>query len=185
MASGYSASREPSSRAATCPASPHEFAFEFVGLVGLADPLRASAAAAVEGMPVGRHPGRDDHGRLPGDSGGHRTPGGTRRRSRHNRTDARNHGRSRAEPGHRKSKRIRPDHARPEAQDRQRAEGCGRRRRHDRRRRQRRAFAQGRPHRRRDGRKGHGRGARSFRDRSPRRRLRLDRQGRSSRAADL
>ncbi len=30
------------------PASPRQFAFEFVGLVGLADPLRASAAAAVK-----------------------------------------------------------------------------------------------------------------------------------------
>ena len=34
--------------AGALPDSPREFAFEFVGLVGLADPLRASAAAAVK-----------------------------------------------------------------------------------------------------------------------------------------
>jgi Ca2+-transporting ATPase len=64
-------------------------------------------------------------------------------------------------------------------------EGRRRDRGDDGRRRQRRAVAQGRSHRRCDGRKGHGRRPRSLRDRPPGRGLRLDRQGRAARAANL
>ena len=52
------------------PESQHDFAFEFLGLVGLADPLRPSVPAAVARMPVRRHHGGDDHRRLSGDRHG-------------------------------------------------------------------------------------------------------------------
>ena len=58
------------------PDDPHGFRFEFLGLVGLADPLRAERAGRRGGMPLRRHPGGDDHRRLSGDRQGDRQAGG-------------------------------------------------------------------------------------------------------------
>ena len=46
--------------------APHDFPFELLGLVGLADPLPPRRAGGDRGVPVGRNPGRHDHGRLSG-----------------------------------------------------------------------------------------------------------------------
>ena len=67
------------------PPRSHDFSFELLGLVGLEDPLRPSARAAIEDCPVGRDPCRDDHGRLPG----HGLAGGARDRPARRRSDDR------------------------------------------------------------------------------------------------
>ena len=46
--------------------------FELLGLVALADPLRAGVPAAVQRVPRRRHPRGDDHRRLPGHGACHR-----------------------------------------------------------------------------------------------------------------
>ena len=62
------------------PASPAQFEFEWLGLIGLADPVRPTVAAAVRECQGGRHPGRHDHRRLPGDCARDRAPGRPRKR---------------------------------------------------------------------------------------------------------
>ena len=105
------------------PASPREFAFEFVGLVGLADPLRASAAAAVKecrsagirvvmitgdypetAAAIARQAGLDASRVLTGQT-----------------LETMDEAELTRDIG--KANVFRPHHARPEAQDRQRAEG--------------------------------------------------------------
>ena len=63
----------------------------WLGLVGLADPLRASVPGGGGGVPRRRHPRGDDHRRLPGHRARDRAPGGHRRRRgvRHRRRDRR------------------------------------------------------------------------------------------------
>ena len=77
------------------PDSQHDFAFEFLGLVGLADPLRPSVPDAVRRMPVGWHQGSHDHRRLSGDRQSNRPPGRSRRRRSRDRRRARATQRSR------------------------------------------------------------------------------------------
>ena len=55
--------------------SEHDFDFEFVGLLGLADPLRAAGPGGDRRVPGGRHPRGDDHRRLPRHRARHRAPG--------------------------------------------------------------------------------------------------------------
>ena len=62
------------------PASQHDFTFEFLGLVGLADPLRRVSRCG-QRMPVGRHQGGHDYRRLSGDRRGDR-PSGRHRRAK-------------------------------------------------------------------------------------------------------
>ncbi len=45
----------------------HEFVFQFIGLIGLEDPIRPTVPAADQRMRRGGDQGGDDHGRLPGD----------------------------------------------------------------------------------------------------------------------
>ena len=122
---GCSASRARRSRATRCRESQRDFAFEFVGLIGLADPLRPSVPAAVARMPFGRHPRRDDHRRLSGDRARDRAPGRSRRddlvsgeRTATGSTTPSWRQRVRTRDG------IRADHAGAEAAHRQRAEGA-------------------------------------------------------------
>ena len=69
------------------PASPRELSFEFLGLVGLADPLARQRRRGGPRMPVGRHQGRHDHRRLSGDRERDRAAGRARtRRARDRRT---------------------------------------------------------------------------------------------------
>jgi P-type Ca2+ transporter type 2C len=89
-------------------------------------PCRSAAGERARGggrVSIRRHPGRDDHGRLSGDCGRHRAPGGAGRYPHHDRPGARKHGRRGAEAGNRRGQRVRPHHARPEAADRQGAQG--------------------------------------------------------------
>ena len=160
------------------PDSPRDFAFEFLGLVGLADPLRPSVVEAIARLPLGRHPGRDDHRRLSRDRPRDRAPGRARRPEKSSpATNSRNLTTTGLARRATHDDRLRADHAGAEAAHRRGAEGERRDRRDDRRRRQRRAVAEGRPYRHRHGRPRHRRGARGFVDRAARRRLRLDRQG--------
>ena len=57
------------------PDSQHGFAFEFIGLAGLADPLRASVPAAVAECRTAGIKVRHDHRRLSGDRQSHRPSG--------------------------------------------------------------------------------------------------------------
>ena len=79
-------------RRGACRSSPHDFDFEFVGLVGFEDPLRASVPAAIALVRPGRPAGEDDHRRLPRHRAGHRPPG--RHRRRRGRADRRRGGRA-------------------------------------------------------------------------------------------
>ena len=90
------------------PASPREFAFEFVGLVGLADPLRASAAAAVKECRSAGIRVVMITGDYPETAAAIARQAGLDAESRHDRPGARNHGRSRAEPGHRQRRTCSP-----------------------------------------------------------------------------
>ncbi len=60
----------PSAR--RCPASSTTFAFEFLGLVGLDDPVRPDGRRGGPRVRRGRHPRRDDHRRLSGHRPQHR-----------------------------------------------------------------------------------------------------------------
>ena len=152
-----------------CPTEQHDFDFEYLGLVGLHDPVRPDAADAVAECHARRHPGRDDHRRLPG----HRA-GSSPARSASTRQPASSPDRSsttmsddelaRRSPNR---QRVRPHGARAEASAHPRPQGQRRGRRHDRRRRQRRPGAARRRHRHRHGRSRH------------RRRPRVRRPGRS------
>ena len=180
-----SASARASFVGQTWPDSQHDFAFEFLGLVGLADPLRASVPAAVgecrsagikvvmitgdypaTARAIARQAGLDADDVVTGDE-----------------LEQLNDAELAAARPHRD--RVRADHAGAEAAHRQRAQGERRDRRDDRRRRQRRAVAQGGAHRHRDGRTRDRRGARGVVDRAARRRFRLDRQSRPARPPHL
>ena len=73
----------------TWPDLQHDFTFEFFGLVGLADPLRAERARRGGRMPIRRHQSGHDHRRLPGDRQSDRPPGGPRCRRPRDRRRAR------------------------------------------------------------------------------------------------
>ena len=108
------------------PGEQHDFRFEFLGLIGLADPVRPTVPAAIQECHTGRHPGRDDHGRLSGHGAEHRpadrTPAGrVDQRSRPQR-----HGRRRTAAAHRRGQPIRPSHAGAEAAHRSGAQSPGR-----------------------------------------------------------
>ena len=60
------------SRQAQWPAQQHDIDFAFVGLLGLADPLRPTSPQAHRAMPRGGHPRGDDHRRLCGHRAGDR-----------------------------------------------------------------------------------------------------------------
>ena len=53
------------------PGDQHDFTFEFLGLIALADPLRAAVAGCGARVPGGGDPRGDDHGRLCGDGPQH------------------------------------------------------------------------------------------------------------------
>ena len=171
----------------TWPESQHDFAFEFLGLVGLADPLRPSVPAAVARMPVGGHPRGHDHRRLSGDRPRHRAPGRPRRAtSLLTGERARGAERRRSWPTRVRTATV---FARIMPEQKLRivtgAQGEWRDRGHDRRRRERRAVAQGGAYRHRHGRARHRCRARGVVDRAARRRLRLHRPGRPARAPHL
>ena len=158
------------------PDSQHDFAFEFLGLVGLADPLRPSVPDAVSecrsagikvvmitgdypatARAIARQAGLDAEDLVTGE-------------------ELEQAERGRAGPARANRDGVRADHAGAEAPHRQRAQGERRDRGDDRRRRQRCALAQGGAHRHRHGRTRDRRGARGVVDRAARRRFRLDRQ---------
>ncbi len=150
----------------TWPDSQHDFAFEFLGLVGLADPLRPSVPDAVSecrsagikvvmitgdypatARAIARQAGLDAEDLVTGEELEQAERGGV--------------GSTRAD-----GDRVRADHAGAEAPYRQRAQGERRDRGHDRGRRQRCALAQGGAHRHCHGRTRDGRGARGVLDRA-------------------
>ncbi len=92
-------------RPAALPGEQHDFVFELLGLVGLADPVRPTAVAAVRRVPHGRHPRGDDHRRLPGHRPAHRAPGRAPLRSRRDRAGTGRDERRRA-PGVRRTARA-------------------------------------------------------------------------------
>ena len=155
--------------AQTWPASQHDFAFEYLGLVGLADPLRRSVPAAVgecrsagirvvmitgdypaTARAIARQAGLDTDDLVTGEQ-----------------LESAEHGRTGAARAN--GNRVRADHARPETSYRRCAQGKRRNRRHDGRRRQRRAIPQGGAYRDCHGRPRDGRGTRSIFHRAPRR----------------
>ena len=162
----------------------HEFEFEFVGLVGLADPVRASAPAALQecsdagirvvmitgdypatAAAIAREIGMDaGDGIITGPELAQMDATGQRDCVQQHLCACR---------------------ARAEAAAGQRAQGQRRSGGDDRRRRQRRTRAEGRPHRHRHGRARLGRGARSLRAGAAGRRLRRHRARRAHRAAHL
>ena len=78
-----SASRAPTSRRReTCPAEQHDFDFEFMGLVGLEDPVRDDVPARRRAGAPRRRARRDDHRRLPGHRSRRRRGGRARDRRR-------------------------------------------------------------------------------------------------------
>ena len=87
---------------AALPTEQHDFDFEYLGLVGAARPRATRRCRRRRQLPPRRHPGRDDHRRLPG----HRALGRPRRRPRHLR---RRHHRPRAHDDERR--RTRPPSA--------------------------------------------------------------------------
>ena len=118
------------------PEDPRGFEFEYLGLVGLADPLRASVRDAAAECRSAGNQSRDDHRRLPDHGPCHCQTGGTGVAADYDRGGAGplcgcGAGRAGA-----RCDGIRPHHARAEAADRQCAEGERRDRRHDRRRRE-------------------------------------------------
>ena len=74
-ACAFSASRARPSPGPIFRTSQRDFAFEFLGLAGLADPLRKSVPAGRRLVPHGRHPRHHDHRRLSGDGPRHRAAG--------------------------------------------------------------------------------------------------------------
>ncbi len=93
------------------PASPRRFAFEFLGLVGLADPLRPSVPSGGEGMPIRGHSSRHDHRRLPGYRGCDRPACRPRRTARGDWRSAREDERRRTGRDRRRCRRFRAHHA--------------------------------------------------------------------------
>ena len=74
-----SASRGPRMPDQDCRSRHVNLRFEFLGLVGLADPLRAERCRSGARMPFGRHQGDDDHRRLSGNGQSDRASGRPRR----------------------------------------------------------------------------------------------------------
>ncbi|UUZ56224.1 hypothetical protein LP419_13740 [Massilia sp. H-1] len=66
--------------AAQLPVNQHDFAFEFLGLVALEDPVRPDVPAGNRHLPKGGHAGGDDHGRPSRNRHGHRQAGRDRAR---------------------------------------------------------------------------------------------------------
>ena len=153
----------------TWPASQHDFAFEFAGLVGLADPLRPSVPAAVAECRSAGIRVVMITGDYPATATAIAATGGSRHRRRRDRRAAGNAERGTAGAARADRDRVRADHARSETSHRRCAQGQPRHRRHDRRRRQRRAVAQGGAYRHRDGRPRHRCGARGLLHRAARR----------------
>jgi Ca2+-transporting ATPase len=126
------------------PDHPDGFAFSFIGLIALADPVRQTVPRALQEVLRGGHPGRDDHRRLPGNGAGDRRRDRTAfagRRFDRRRVAA--PGRRAAAGAGRHGERLRPHASRAEAGAGRGAEGQRRDRRDDRRRRERRAGAEG------------------------------------------